>query len=123
MALIEAYSMLTENPQVSLTIYDGPVHESYRDAVIESTETAAITLILSRESSKKDRLRVDHAPTNSKTNAILPKREIVKIVRFLQVAENQLKSEGTGTKSENQLNLGDWTWSLMRKGQMRDQAM
>ena len=123
MALVQAYSMLSENSQVSLAIYDGPVHESYRDAVTDSDETAAITLILSRESSKKDRLHVRHTVTNSKTKALSPKLEIVEIVKFLQVAENQLNSETTGIRSEIRLVLGDWTWSLLRKEQKRDQAM
>jgi len=122
MALIQAYSMLSENSQVSLTIYDGPVHESYRDVVTDSDQTVAITLILSRESSKKDRLHVRHAAT-SKTKALSPNLEIVEIVKFLQVAENQLISETADIKSENQLDLGDWTWTLMRKEQKHDQAM
>ena len=122
MALIQAYSMLSENSQVSLTIYDGPVHESYRDVVTDSDQTVSITLILSRESSKKDRLHVRHAAT-SKTKALSPNLEIVEIVKFLQVAENQLISETADIKSENQLDLGDWTWTLMRKEQKHDQAM
>lgn len=112
MSLIEACSMLSEASLVSLTIYDGPVHESYDDTVVDSNDSAAITLILARESSKNDRLHVRQTVTDNETKALSPFLEIVEIVKYLQAAENQVNSKLTDEKTENPLVLGDWTWSL-----------
>jgi len=103
-ALFEAYSMLRETSQVSLTIYDGPVHESYRNALPDSKDTAAISLILSPANLKKDTLHIKRIATESGAQVRSPFHEIVEIVKLLQ-----------GGEAQNQLVLGDWCWSLMKK--------
>jgi hypothetical protein len=113
-ALVEAYSMLGETSQVSLTLYDGPVHESYREAVPDSDDTAAITLILSPASLEKNRLHIKKSAGNSLASARSPFREIVEIVNFLQCNENNASTESANIDCANQLSLGDWTWSLVR---------
>ncbi|TFH47160.1 MAG: hypothetical protein E4H01_08735, partial [Lysobacterales bacterium] len=109
-AFFEACSMLTEASKLSLTIYDGPVHESYRDAVADSNNTAAITLILSLASSKKDRLHIEQMVGNSKMEAQSPFLEIVEIVKFLQSEEHPAPSKNLDAKTENQHVLGNWIW-------------
>jgi Beta-ketoacyl synthase, N-terminal domain len=102
-ALFEAYSMLRETSQISLTIYDGPVHESYRNALPDSNDTAAITLILSPANLKKNRLHIERVATESGAKARSPFHEIIEIVKLLQ-----------GGEAQNQLVLGDWAWSLIK---------
>ena len=120
MALIEAYSMLTETSQVSLTIYDGPVHEAFHEGVFDSDETAAVTMILSQGNLNKDRLHMKQIATNSKTKALSPFLEIVEIVKLLQGEQNQVSSENMDVKTKGQIVLGDWAWSLLRKEQNVD---
>ena len=103
-ALFEAYSMLRETSKLSLTVYDGPVHESYRNALPDSIDSAAITLILSPANLKKDRLHIKRIASESGAIARSPFQEIIEIVKFLQ-----------GGEVQNQLVLGDWAWSLMKK--------
>ena len=120
MALIEAYSMLTETSQVSLTIYDGPVHEAFHEVVFDSDQTAAVTMILSHGNLNKDRLHMKQIATNSKTKALSPFLEIVEIVKLLQGEQNQVSSENVDFKTESQIVLGNWGWSLLRKEQNVD---
>ncbi len=112
-ALFEAYSMLNETSHLSLTIYDGPIHESYRDAVPDSNDTAAITLILSPASLKKDRLRIKRIAADSETKVRSPFLEIVEIVKFLQAGEDQESPGISDVAAENQIILGDWIWNLL----------
>lgn len=121
-ALIEAYTMLTETSQVALTIYDGPVHESFQVGVCDSNDTAAVTLILSQRSLNKDQLHVKQIATSSKKTALSPFLEIVEIVTLLQGAENQVSSETMEPQTENRLILRNWAWSLVRKDQNMDQS-
>ena len=77
---------------------------SYRNALPDSNDTAAITLILSPENLKKDRLHIKPITTESGAKVRSPFHEIVEIVKLLQ-----------GGEAQNQLVLGDWCWSLMKK--------
>jgi hypothetical protein len=114
-ALFEAYSMLRETSQVSLTIYDGPVHESYRNALPDSKDTAAISLILSPANLKKDRLHIKRIATESGAQVRSPLHEIVAIVKFLHGSDDQAASGNGHDEEQNQLILGDWAWGLTKK--------
>lgn len=112
-AMFEAYSMLKDSSHLSLTIYDGPVHESYRDAVPDSDDTAAITMILSPASLKKDRLHIKRMAAASKTKARSPFLEIIEIAKFLQGGKDQAYSGCSDIEADNGIILGDWIWNLL----------
>lgn len=113
MALIEAYSMLGETSPISLTIYDGPVHESYQDIVINSDETAAITMIVSPERRDKDRLHAEQTTGNGYTQS--PQLEIIEIVNLLLGRESGAPSDRTVTERNGRVTLGDWSWCFLQK--------